>query len=269
MWNLEKDPHLSASIANVTILDRPPDLDRLRARLDAGRRHGAPAPPAGRARPSVGSPRRSGATTPTSTSTTTCAASRSRRPGPMRQLLDLAATLVADAVRPHPSALGVRRGRRPRGRRGRPWSRSCTTPSPTARAASGCRSSSSTSSATPPSPSPPTARRPSAIATNLAGDHRRHADPPAAPRASAWPAAPWTGSARRSLRDPRRVAGCAEDAGGAGPVRAAPGRCHRPGPLAAVDGALAAAAARHRCRCRSTTPSGRPRRWAAASTTSS
>ena len=33
MWNLEKDPHLGASIANVTILDRPPDPDRLRSRL--------------------------------------------------------------------------------------------------------------------------------------------------------------------------------------------------------------------------------------------
>lgn len=35
MWNLEKDPHLSASIANVTILDRTPDPERLRARLEA------------------------------------------------------------------------------------------------------------------------------------------------------------------------------------------------------------------------------------------
>jgi diacylglycerol O-acyltransferase len=34
MWNLEKDPHLSASIANVTLFDRLPDPDRLRARLD-------------------------------------------------------------------------------------------------------------------------------------------------------------------------------------------------------------------------------------------
>jgi WS/DGAT/MGAT family acyltransferase len=33
MWNLEKDPHLSASIANVTILDQVPDPARLRARL--------------------------------------------------------------------------------------------------------------------------------------------------------------------------------------------------------------------------------------------
>lgn len=34
MWNLEKDPHLSASIANVTLLDRSPDRERLRARLE-------------------------------------------------------------------------------------------------------------------------------------------------------------------------------------------------------------------------------------------
>jgi len=34
MWNLEKDPHLSASIANVTVFDGPPDPDRLRARME-------------------------------------------------------------------------------------------------------------------------------------------------------------------------------------------------------------------------------------------
>lgn len=33
MWNLEKEPRLSASIANITVLDRPPDRARLRARL--------------------------------------------------------------------------------------------------------------------------------------------------------------------------------------------------------------------------------------------
>ena len=33
MWNLEKDPHLSSSIANVTLLDQAPDPGRLRARL--------------------------------------------------------------------------------------------------------------------------------------------------------------------------------------------------------------------------------------------
>ncbi|HEX4867114.1 MAG TPA: wax ester/triacylglycerol synthase domain-containing protein [Acidimicrobiales bacterium] len=33
MWNLEKDPHLSASVANLTLLDRSPDRARLRARM--------------------------------------------------------------------------------------------------------------------------------------------------------------------------------------------------------------------------------------------
>jgi diacylglycerol O-acyltransferase len=33
MWNLEKDPALSSWFASVTILDRPPSLERLRARL--------------------------------------------------------------------------------------------------------------------------------------------------------------------------------------------------------------------------------------------
>jgi WS/DGAT/MGAT family acyltransferase len=34
MWRLEKDPHLSSTFASVTILDRPPDFDRLVARMD-------------------------------------------------------------------------------------------------------------------------------------------------------------------------------------------------------------------------------------------
>ncbi len=33
MWNLEKDPHLSAAFANLTVFDRPLDFDRLRRRL--------------------------------------------------------------------------------------------------------------------------------------------------------------------------------------------------------------------------------------------
>jgi WS/DGAT/MGAT family acyltransferase len=33
MWNLERDPQLSASIANITVLDTAPDRDRLLARL--------------------------------------------------------------------------------------------------------------------------------------------------------------------------------------------------------------------------------------------
>jgi WS/DGAT/MGAT family acyltransferase len=34
MWRLEKDPFLSSNIGNVTILDRPLDVDRLRRRLE-------------------------------------------------------------------------------------------------------------------------------------------------------------------------------------------------------------------------------------------
>ena len=33
MWNIEKDPHLSSTFANVTLLDRPADLDRFRRRM--------------------------------------------------------------------------------------------------------------------------------------------------------------------------------------------------------------------------------------------
>src|SRR3954453_10245289 len=35
MWNLEKDPALASSFANVTILDQRPDVERLRRRLTA------------------------------------------------------------------------------------------------------------------------------------------------------------------------------------------------------------------------------------------
>ncbi len=34
MWRLEADPHLSSTFANITVLDRPPDLDRLRRRME-------------------------------------------------------------------------------------------------------------------------------------------------------------------------------------------------------------------------------------------
>ncbi len=34
MWRLEKDPHLSSTFAAVTILDRPPDFDRLLSRME-------------------------------------------------------------------------------------------------------------------------------------------------------------------------------------------------------------------------------------------
>jgi WS/DGAT/MGAT family acyltransferase len=102
MWNLEKDPHLSASIANITILATPPDPERLRARIGRaaatiGRLHqrvvpalGRMAPPEWRADPDfdldyhlrwLALP----------------------APGTQRQLLDLAASLIAapfDRTRP-------------------------------------------------------------------------------------------------------------------------------------------------------------------------
>jgi WS/DGAT/MGAT family acyltransferase len=34
MWNLEKDPALASTFANVTILDQPPDVDRLRKTME-------------------------------------------------------------------------------------------------------------------------------------------------------------------------------------------------------------------------------------------
>jgi WS/DGAT/MGAT family acyltransferase len=95
MWNLEKDPYLSASIANVTTFDQAPDPERLRARLERAvttvprlRQRVAPAlgrlaPPEWRDDPDfdldyhlrwVALP----------------------APGTMRQLLDLAATIVND-----------------------------------------------------------------------------------------------------------------------------------------------------------------------------
>lgn len=38
MWRLEKDPHLSSTFANVTILDQRPDMDRLRRRMERATR---------------------------------------------------------------------------------------------------------------------------------------------------------------------------------------------------------------------------------------
>lgn len=93
MWNLEKDPHLSASIANITVFDGAPDPARLRARLERAvtmvpRLHQRVVPALGRLAPPewrddddfdldyhlrwVALP----------------------APGSMRQLLDLAATMV-------------------------------------------------------------------------------------------------------------------------------------------------------------------------------
>src|SRR6185436_2018641 len=34
MWRLEKDPYLTSTFGNVTILDRKPDVDRMRRRFE-------------------------------------------------------------------------------------------------------------------------------------------------------------------------------------------------------------------------------------------
>jgi diacylglycerol O-acyltransferase / wax synthase len=34
MWRLEKDPHLSSTFANITVLDRAPDMERFRRRME-------------------------------------------------------------------------------------------------------------------------------------------------------------------------------------------------------------------------------------------
>jgi len=34
MWRLEKDPYLASTFANITILDRPPNMDALYARME-------------------------------------------------------------------------------------------------------------------------------------------------------------------------------------------------------------------------------------------
>lgn len=95
MWNLEKDPHLSASIANVTILDGPPDRERLRARLERAaatipRLHQRVVPALGRMAPPEWR------TDPAFDLDYHLRWVALPAPGSMRQLLDLAATVVND-----------------------------------------------------------------------------------------------------------------------------------------------------------------------------
>ena len=227
MWNLEKDPHLASAFANVTILDRPPDLDRLRARLLDGQPGRSPACASGWRRCSAASPRPSGWTTPTSTSTTTSAASRCPRPGTERQLLrpgrpagrrrrstaaarcgsspsstacdgGRAAHAPEDAPHPH-----RRRGRRapvgavhrPRARpRSREPSPTPTRPTPTARRRG--------------RPLPVAGRRPRWPTTSGARPASPGASPPASPARSptptGWPQLPGRRGRRRAARCPAR-----------------------------------------------------------------
>ena len=54
MWRLEKDPYLSSTFANVTILDRKPNFDKLRRRMERiGDPHPAAAPTGADRRPAT------------------------------------------------------------------------------------------------------------------------------------------------------------------------------------------------------------------------
>jgi WS/DGAT/MGAT family acyltransferase len=95
MWNLEKDPHLNASIANVTVLDQVPDPDRLRSRLEQAvvmvpRLHQRVVPALGRMAPPEW---RDDPDFDLSYHIRTRALPA---PGSMRQLLDLAASIAND-----------------------------------------------------------------------------------------------------------------------------------------------------------------------------
>jgi WS/DGAT/MGAT family acyltransferase len=101
MWNLDKDPHLSASIANVTVFDVLPDPARLRARLE--RAVGTVPRLRQRVVPALGR------LAPPEWRDVDCDLDYHLRwmalpaPGTMRQLLDLATTLVQtpfDRTRP-------------------------------------------------------------------------------------------------------------------------------------------------------------------------
>ena len=95
MWNLEKDPHLSASIAIVTTFDRPPDAARLRARIERAvasvpRLHQKVVPALGRLAPPEWR------TDPDFDLDYHLRWVALPAPGTMRQLLDLASSVVHD-----------------------------------------------------------------------------------------------------------------------------------------------------------------------------
>ena len=118
MWRLEKDPYLSSTVANITVLDRPVDFDRFRQRLDraahivprlrqrvqarAGEPHAAHLGGRPRVRPGLPRPPRRPAEARHHAPPVRHGHARRRRP-----------------VRPDSPAVGVRGGRRVAGRQGR------------------------------------------------------------------------------------------------------------------------------------------------------
>ncbi|MFN5602088.1 MAG: wax ester/triacylglycerol synthase domain-containing protein, partial [Acidimicrobiaceae bacterium] len=95
MWRLEKDPHLASTFGNVTILDRPPNMDLLYARMERTallfprlRRRVLPAPG------NFGNP--TWVDDPTFDIRYHVRHISLAEPGDMRQLLDLVTLLIAD-----------------------------------------------------------------------------------------------------------------------------------------------------------------------------
>jgi diacylglycerol O-acyltransferase len=95
MWRLEKDPHLSSTFANVTVLDRPPDFDRLRRRMERAalviprmRQRVQPAPA------NISAP--AWVDDPDFDIDVHVRRVALAKPGSLRQLLDLATLIVAD-----------------------------------------------------------------------------------------------------------------------------------------------------------------------------
>ncbi len=95
MWRLEKDPHLASTFANITILDRPPNMDLMYARMERTallfprlRRRVLPAPG------NLGNP--TWVDDPSFDIRYHVREISLSEPGDMRQLLDLVTLLVAD-----------------------------------------------------------------------------------------------------------------------------------------------------------------------------
>ncbi len=152
MWRLEKDPHLSSTFANVTILDTQARFDQLRRRMERAiqviprlRQRVQPAPA------NLSAPL--WVDDPSFDINFHVRHIALPKPGTMRQLLDLSALITHDPFdRTRPLWQfyvidGLAKGRSA-------LSRNSTIRSPMERAGCDCRSSSSTSPAMPPSPRP-------------------------------------------------------------------------------------------------------------------
>ena len=117
MWRVEKDPFLASTFGAVTILDRPPDFDRLRARMES----------AVHAVPRLGwrvQPNPTGLGAPIWADDPDFDIDLHVRrvalpaPGTLRQLLDLATPVRARPARSHPPAVAVPGRRGSGGRQG-------------------------------------------------------------------------------------------------------------------------------------------------------